>query len=414
MQRGTNLPAVGGYNQALILDLIRRSGDGISRVELAARTGLSAQTLSNVARRLMQDGLITEAGKSGTGPGKPRTILQLEPEARFAVGVHLDPTVITYVVLDLEGRVIAHSRTRTPSGIRPEETIRRLTASIVAIIETSGVSRERILGMGIAVPGPLDALHGRVFDPPHLEEWHNVPLGESLAESTGLPVLVEKDVTAAMVAECWTSPQADIGDALFFYYGTGVGAGLVLDGSVVRGASSNAGDIGHLIVDPDGPLCRCGKRGCLGDSVLPSALVATAIERGLIAAPAKGRLDPAAVDNDFTKLLTLADEGVDGAVEIVAQAARRVARGILGVASLLDLDTVLFGGPFWERSSRIFLDVVPEAIAADPALMLTHPIDFRASALGGDVAAIGAACLVLDRAFTPRAEDMLIDADASS
>jgi predicted NBD/HSP70 family sugar kinase len=114
------------------------------------------------------------------------------------------------------------------------------------------------------------------------------------------------------------------------------------------------------------------------------------------------------VDERFTELLQLADDGDRIALEIVSLAARRVARGILGVASILDLDTVVFGGPFWERSAATFLDVVPTAVSSDPALMLTHPIAFRGSRLGGDVAAIGAACLVLDRAFTPRPADILI------
>ncbi|WP_374947357.1 ROK family protein [Agreia sp.] len=408
MHRGTNLPAVGGYNQALILDVIRRSGEGASRVELAEKTGLSAQTLSNVSRRLLDEGLIREGGKTVSGPGKPRTILRLEPEARFAVGVHLDPTVITYVVLDLEGHVVAHSRTRTPVGTKPEETIRRLTASVTAIVETSGVDATRILGIGIAAPGPLDAEGGQVFNPPRMTEWHNVPLGASLSASTGLPVFVEKDVTAAVAAERWMGALGDLENSLFFYYGTGLGAGLVVDGTVVRGASSNSGDIGHLIVDPDGPLCRCGKRGCLGDSVAPVSLVIEAIEAGLVTAPT-GPLDSVTVDNGFTRLLGLTDEGNDRAAVIVGRAARRIARGVLAIVSILDVDRVVFGGPFWDRASRAFLDIVPGAVSDDPALMMTHPIRFEESKLGADVAAIGAGCLVLDRVLSPKPTDLLIE-----
>ncbi|WP_230673424.1 ROK family transcriptional regulator [Rathayibacter sp. Leaf248] len=408
MKRGTNLPALGGYNQALVLELIRRAPAGISRIELAAQTGLSAQTLSNVARRLLQDGLVREAGKSGSGPGKPRTILQLEPDARFAIGLHIDPTVTTCVVLDLEGRTVAHARTRTPRGIRPEETIARLSASVAAIIETSGVDRERVLGVGIAFPGPLDAEQGRIFDPPLLEEWHDVPLGESLSASTGLPVHVEKDVTAAMVAETWISTH-DVGaNGLLFYYGTGVGAGLVVEGAVVRGASSNAGDIGHLIVDPDGPLCRCGRRGCLGDSIAPSALVAEAVERGILP-PLRDGLDPSSVDAGFSRLLEQADAGDADAASIVGVAAQRIARGVLGITGLLDLDHVIFGGPFWERAAGAILPVVATALAEDPASMLTHRVQLRSSRLGEDIAAIGAACVVLDRAMTPATASLLIE-----
>lgn len=408
VRRGTNLPAVAGYNQALVLDLIRRERDGYSRVELAERTGLSAQTLSNVTRRLIDEGFVREAGKSGTGPGKPRTILQLDAEARFAVGVHLDPTVVTYVVLDLEGRVVADARARTPTGIEPEETLRRLTASISAIIDNSGVDPSLILGVGIASPGPLDAEQGRIFDPPLLEAWHDVPLGDSLSASTGLPVRVEKDVTAAMVAESWMGTPDDLHDALFFYYGTGVGSGVMIDGTVIRGSSSNAGDIGHLIVDPDGPLCRCGKRGCLGDSILPVTLVAEGVSRGILP-ERSGPVDAITIDGDLSRLAELALAGEPVALEIIERAARRVARGLLGVASLLDVTTVVFGGPVWERVSSIFLRVVPQAFADDPASMLTHTVEFRGSIHGGDVAAMGAACLVLDGAFSAKPTDLMID-----
>ncbi|AJM77972.1 ROK family transcriptional regulator [Rathayibacter toxicus] len=408
MKRGTNLPAVAGYNQMLVLDLIRRAPDGISRIELTHRTGLSAQTLSNVARRLLQDGLVRETGKEVNGPGKPRTILQLKPDARCAVGVHLDPTVTTSVVLDLAGRVLARATMRTPRGVPAEEIIDRLSASVTTLIASSGVAADRILGVGVASPGPLDPERGRVFDPPLLEEWRDVSLGAALSRSTGCEVYVEKDVTAAIVAETWTSPPDDMGNALLFYYGTGVGAGLVVNGAVVRGSSGNPGDIGHLIVDPDGPLCRCGTRGCLGDSVSPLALVREAVGCGLVTGPSTG-LDAVSVDLAFSRLLAQVEQGHQEAIAIVERAARRIARGVLHLVGVLDLDQVIFGGPFWQRIAGVVLDVVPRAVAHDPASMLTHGIQLRSSRFGADIAALGAACVVLDRSLSPRAANLLIE-----
>ena len=407
MQRGTNLPAVGGYNQTLILDLVRRSRDGLSRVELAEQTGLSAQTVSNVSRRLLDDGLIREGGKQVSGPGKPRTILHLEPTARYAVGVHLDPTVITYVVLDLEGRVIAHTRTNTPAGADPEDTLRQMTTSIRELLATTGVDPERVLGVGIAAPGPIDAARGTVVNPPLLTGWHDVPLRDSLSASSGLPVLLEKDVTAAAVAERWMARDRERDNFLFFYYGTGVGAGVALDGDVLRGASSNAGDIGHLIIEPDGMLCRCGNRGCLGDSIVPATLVAEATALGVLESSDRPR-EAGEVDAAFTRLAALAHEGEPGARGIVDAAAARVARGVLTMINMFDIDTVVFGGPFWERISAEFLTRVPQLIRGDRALIATHEIDYSSSSLGDDVAAIGAACLVLDHAYSPRAATLLI------
>ena len=424
MRRGSNLPAVGGYNQTLVIDLIRRSGDGVSRVELAERSGLSAQTLSNVTRRLIDEGLVREAGKVGSGPGKPRTLLQLNAGARYAVGVHLDPAVITYVVLDLDGHVVARARGRTPRGIPPTETLQRLAASIRDIVSASGVDPARIIGVGIASPGPLDAEHGRVFDPPLLEEWHDVPLGDSLAASTGYPVLLEKDVTAAMIGENWIDVDDRLRNSMFCYYGTGVGAGLTLEGDIVRGATSNLGNIGHLIVDPGGPLCRCGKRGCLGDAITPGALIAEGIARGVLTVtdsepdpdPTDGAGPTDATDGAadavygaLDRLAAAAAAGDPAACDIIDATARRLARAVLAVVDLLDLDNVVFGGPVWERLGSVLIDRIATAVRADPASQTVHTVGFTGSRLGGDVAAIGAGCLVLDGAFTARPTSLLID-----
>ena len=408
MRRGSNLPAVGGYNQTLVVDLIRRSGDGVSRVELAERSGLSAQTLSNVTRRLIDEGLVREAGKVGSGPGKPRTLLQLDPTARYAVGVHLDPAVITYVVLDLTGHVVARSRSRTPRGGRPAETLERLAASIREIVADSGVDAARIIGVGIASPGPLDAEHGRVFDPPLLEEWHDVPLGDALAVSTGYPVLLEKDVTAAMIGEKWIDVDDRLRHSMFCYYGTGVGAGLTLEGDVVRGATSNLGNIGHLIVDPGGPLCRCGTRGCLGDAITPGALVAEAVARGVLTDGGPDADAPVAY-GALDRLAAASAAGDPIAGDLLDVTARRIGRAVLAVVDLLDLDAVVFGGPVWERLGGELLHRIVAAVRSDPAAQTVHDVEFTGSRLGGDVAAIGAGCLVLDGAFTARPASLLIE-----
>ena len=160
MRRGTNLPAVGGFNQAVILDLIRREPAGMSRVELAERSGLSSQTVSNMTKRLLDDGMIVEAGRHISGRGQPRVILQLDPTSRMAIGVHLDPTVITYVALNLRGDVIAHARERTPNATRPDEVITSIAESISALIRSAGLAADRILGIGFAAPGPIDMDRG--------------------------------------------------------------------------------------------------------------------------------------------------------------------------------------------------------------------------------------------------------------
>jgi len=408
MRRGTNFPAVGGFNQAVVLDLVRRAPEGISRVEIAAASGLSPQTVSNVTRRLLAGGLMREAGKRIDGPGKPRTILALDPRGGYAVGVHLDPSVITYVVTDLEGRVVTDYRTRTPRQVRPDLVVDRIATAIDELIDRVQVPRSRVLGVGIAAPGPIDRDSGTVLDPPLLAGWHRMPLRAALADRLGLPVGLEKDVTAAVSAQLWAPAGSAARQQVFFYYGTGLGLGIALDGEVVRGGTANAGDIGHLMVSGVGPRCHCGQRGCLGENASPAQMVRAAGRRGVIDLPERA-LTLAQVDRAFTRLCRAAESGDAQAREVVVRAARDIGRGLVLVGNLLDIDTVVCGGPFWDRLSGVGLEQIRDVVGADPARVLTHPINVVGTALGPDVTAIGAAAMVLDAVYSPRPAGLLID-----
>ncbi|TDW21617.1 ROK family transcriptional regulator [Kribbella kalugense] len=396
VRRGTNLDRVGGFNDAVVLDAIRRS-EQLSRVELAEATGLSGQAISNIARRLLDAGLVREAGRlRGAGLGKPRTLLELEPTGQYAVGVHLDPSVVTVVLLDLTGEVIAR-RPVDQYADDPDVLIAGIAKTIEEVITSSGALRERVTGVGIAAPGPIDVDRGVVVDPPNLSAWHLVPLRDELRERTGLPVLLDKDVTAAASAEKWAGQS---GSFVFFYLGTGVGAGLVIGDEVVRGSSSNVGEIGHVIVDPDGPVCYCGRRGCVGETSQPRYLVQQAVRAGVLA-QGIDLDDRPAVDAAFAKLCALAVDGAGGAREIVAALAGRIAKVVEDIANLLDLERVVFGGPHWEHLAPVLGDAVRDALDGRFLLRAVHPFDVAGTALGADVGAIGAASLVLDQTFSP-------------
>jgi DNA-binding transcriptional ArsR family regulator len=219
---GTNLPAVGEYNQTVVLDAIRRRPGGITRSEIAALTALSQMTVTNACRRLLDGGLVDEHGRRTSGPGKPAAVVKLNPGGGFVVGVHIDPAQVTYVLVDLSGTVRDHSRTGTPTAKGSNAVIAEMANAIEALIVGSAVDRSRILGIGIASPGPVNVDDGVVLNPPMMPNWHRVALRRSLAEATGLPVLLEKDTTAAVVAELWFADPGTSRDFAFVYYGTGL------------------------------------------------------------------------------------------------------------------------------------------------------------------------------------------------
>ncbi len=200
-RRGTNLPRMGDYNQRVVLDQIRRSRAGVSRVELVAATGLSAQTISNVVTRLVELGLVVEGDRQILGRGKPRTMLHLRAEGGFALGAHIDPVLVTLALVDLTGAVRVQSVVETPFG--PDAAVAVIAQQVAELIEAAGVDRSQILGFGVAAPGPIDADRGHVIHPPLLAGWGDYPLRDRVAQATGFETVIEKDVSAAMAAELW-------------------------------------------------------------------------------------------------------------------------------------------------------------------------------------------------------------------
>ncbi|MBB1195303.1 ROK family transcriptional regulator [Curtobacterium flaccumfaciens] len=419
-RRGANLPSIGGFNRTVVLDAVRRSPDGLSRVELAARTGLSAQTVSNVTRFLIEAGMIVESGTVVSGRGKPRTILRLEPGSRYAVGVHVDPAVVTYVLLDLAGTVVAASTTSTPTADDPSEVVRTIASAVDGLVADAGVAVDSVLGVGIASPGPIDVEAGIVVDPPFLPRWRDVPLRDALAEATGYPVLLEKDVTAAAVGEMFLAGESSARNFAFVYFGTGFGVGLVVDHEPVRGVGSNAGDAGHIMVDqgslagtPDGS----GTRGEVGAAVAPDRLVRVARSRGLAlsgggavteAGAGADAADVDAVNAAWDELAAAIADGDDTAVTLAADAGTVMGNAVVLIVNLLDIDRVVFGGPFWSRIASAALPAARTAIVGSPLLVPKHAVQVVESDRGADVAAVGAACLVLDAALSPRASTLLI------
>ncbi|MFE7749384.1 ROK family protein [Streptomyces sp. NPDC057428] len=300
---GANLPALRHHNASLVLDLLRTAGEqGISRLELAERTGLTPQAVSKITARLRSEGLAAEAGRLASTGGKPRTVLRLVPDAGYAVGLHLDRDELTAVLADLAGTTVA---IRTfPLGLgAPAPDVLATAARAVQTVRADVPRTEdrRVFGVGAALPGPLDHREGVLHRVTGFPRWDGYPLRDALAEHTGLPVVVDKDTNAAALGLALREP-ADA-DFAYLHLGTGLGAGLVLGGTVHRGARTGAGEFGHQTLQLDGPPCDCGGRGC--------------IEALCLAAAARGD---------------------------VAEAARVLGAGAANLVGLLDIDRVVLGG----------------------------------------------------------------------
>ncbi|MFF5143645.1 ROK family protein [Streptomyces sp. NPDC013157] len=352
---GANLPAMRSHNSALVLDLLRTAGeDGISRLELAERTGLTPQAVSKITARLREDGLAAEAGRRASTGGKPATVLRLVPDAGHAVGIQLDRDELRAVLVDLDGTVVADRQAAVDLGAGAE-------AVLGAVVELAGELVERggdtLLGVGVGAPGPLDHSHGVLHRVTGFPEWDGFPLRDALAERLGVPVVVDKDSNAAALG---LAVGGEGGSFACLLLGTGLGAGLVIGDTVHRGARTGAGEFGHQVVQLDGPPCHCGNRGCI------EALCLAAVARG-----------------------------------DVAEAARVLGVGAANLAGLLDIDLVLLGGRTIAAAPEPFVRGVAAVLDAhtrrEGSLRTAVPV--RLAPGGGRGVAEGAAQLLLAPLF---------------
>jgi predicted NBD/HSP70 family sugar kinase len=381
-------------SRSAILDVIRAAGT-ISRVELTRATGLTAATISTVVRRLIDEGLVVEAGRAESTGGKPRMLLQLDAAARYAVGVHLDHAGITYVIANLGGQVVARWRRPGTGSDDPRDVVARIAGEIAATVARVGVEPVRLLGVGVVSPGPLSTATGMTLAPPVMQHWAEFPLAEALEDAVGLPVLLDNDATAAALGEYWSGgvPTGAVCAAL--YMGTGIGAGIIVDGTVYRGRSSNAGEIGHVCVDVDGPVCWCGSRGCIEAFAGPSAVVTRAAEAG-IALPGRS------VSEDFAALARAAARGEQEPVRLLADSARYLAAAAQVLANVLDLDLVVLTGASFAHAGSLYLPVVQERLSGGFFARATHDVRVTISSHASEAAAVGGAALVLQAELAPR------------
>ncbi|WP_205472858.1 ROK family transcriptional regulator [Nocardioides sp. SYSU D00038] len=345
------------HHRSLLLQQLFREGPA-SRADLARTTGLTRVTVSDLVGELVTTGLVEELGApAGSRVGKPPTLVGLAADSVHVVGLDLSADDrMTGAVLNLLGEVQARHEVAVGGarGADAVDLVRGLAAELIARTDRP------VLGVGVGSPGVVGA-DGTVIDAPNLG-WHDTPLSTVLAEALGCPVTVANDANTAVLGE-HTFGAAGDGGLMLLRVGTGVGAGLVLEGSLLHGHRGAAGEIGHVVVDPGGDRCACGRTGCL-----ETVLAAPHLRRRLAAEPADG--------------------------DVLARAGEQLGTVLAPVVGTLNLREVVLSGP------ADLLDGPLRAAADRVVRERTMPVSsedlvVRTSALGEDVVLVGAAVLVL-------------------
>ncbi|KPK51098.1 MAG: hypothetical protein AMJ63_13220 [Myxococcales bacterium SG8_38_1] len=375
----------------LILNLLWRQRE-ISRAELARRTSLSRSTVSAIVTDLLGTGLVEETRAGVSSGGRRPIMLEFQDQASFIVGIELGATHLSCVLTDLRCTIKASWSAPAPVRDAPELALAKMTMGVRSVMEAGGVKPSQIIAIGVAVPSPVDEAHPGELLPLVVPTWQGYNIATHLEDNFKRPVFVDNDANLGALAELWWGAGSSSGDLAYIKVATGVGAGFIINGRIFRGSGGIAGEIGHTSIDPNGPQCVCGLKGCLTTFIGTPALLERA--KNELRAAGLDRRPPASID----ELVNAALDGDPMSVELIQYAGDRLGIGIANMLNLLNPKTVVLGGGI-TRASELLLDAVRRTIHGLSLPASISHADIRTTGLSEWGIAVGAATLVLQVAL---------------
>lgn len=384
--------------RSAVLDLIRSEGE-ISRSDLARRSSLTEKTISGIVKSLLEAGVVVEAGRAQSTGGKRPILLRLNHQELYAVGVSLDVARCLLVICALDGTELARSELRGTGTEQPSAVLKRLSAGLQRLLQRRSIPKSDVVGICVALGGRRGSPQGWDVDAAFADLWEPHATEEEFARLTGIPVIKENDANCAALGEYWTTGSATR-DFVTVYMAHGIGCGIVLGGSLYRGSSGNAGEIGHTLADPDGALCWCGRRGCLETVASPRAVTERILADAELrrACGVSHEMGFAEVQAAFA---TAVRGGVAPATGLLASATDHLANAVLNLVNTLDLDLVTLAGPGFVGLAEEYRVALQAHLGQLSFMREVHPTTVRIGVGGPDAAALGAASVVLHRQLTP-------------
>jgi glucokinase len=326
---------------------------------------------------------------------------QRDPEAApYVVGMDLGGTKILAAIVDAKGQIVAEAKRATKATEGPDAVIKRMAQTARKATQEAGIDWSAIAGVGVGAPGPIDPESGMVYNPPNLPGWDEVALGPRLSEALGVPVYLENDVNLGTLGEYALGAGRDTKDMVGIFVGTGIGGGLILNGELRSGFRHAAGEVGHMIVFADGPVCGCGRRGCL-ESVASRTAIERDIRLGIAAGRKsmvaklireKGRLTSGVIARALRK-------GDPLTTEVVGRAQWYLGLMTASIVNLIDPELIVFGGGVVEALGKEFL--APIRVTARQYYIQhagAERVRIVAAKLGDHAGVVGAAVLTQQRA----------------
>lgn len=394
---------VKNINKLTILDLIRFTPGGISRVEIARRMGLTRAAVTTIVSDLLETGVIREAESIHAHSGRPPIVLEINPSLGYVIGIDFGATHLNLLLTDLSARVVEEFETDFDIQAGPEAGIAEADRQVRALTASAGLGLEKILAIGMGVPGPIVSEAGMVVAPPIMPGWDHYPIRDTLEKLWGLPVSLDNDADLGILGEWAAGAGRGERNLAYIKVGTGIGAGLLLDGQIYRGVTGSAGEIGHLTIDENGPLCTCGNHGCL-EAIAGGRAIALQAQEAVLK---KQRTQLASIQPvegiTAREVATAARRGDLVAQQILVRAGTHIGIAIAGMVNLFNPGLVIIGGGV-AQTGDILLEPMRQAVQRRSLPAATRVVRITTAMLGRRSSSIGAVIQALTIALHQVAE----------
>ncbi|MEV0012238.1 ROK family transcriptional regulator [Streptomyces sp. NPDC051840] len=365
-------------NLERVVRAVRMAGS-LTQAEIARSTGLSAATVSNIVREL-KDGGTVEVTPTSAGGRRARSV-SLSGDAGIVIGVDFGHTHLRVAIGNLAHQVLAEESEPLDVDASSAQGFGRAEQLVNRLIESTGISPGKVIGVGLGVPGPIDVESGTLGSTSILPGWTGINPSQELAGRLGVPVYVDNDANLGALGELVWGSGRGVKDLAYIKVASGVGAGLVIDGHIYRGPGGTAGEIGHITLDESGPVCRCGNRGCL--ETFTAARYVLPLLR-----PSHGP------DLTMERMVQLAREGDPGCRRVIGDVGRHIGSGVANLCNLLNPSRVVLGGSLAE-AGELVLGPIRDSVSRYAIPSAARQLSVLPGALGGRAEVLGALALVL-------------------
>jgi len=358
-------------------------------VEIARRMALSRAAVTAIVNDLLANGTIREAESRTGRSGRPPIVLEINPARGFVVGIDFGATHLALILADMSARIVEEVEVELNIALGPKACLAEADRLLREMLVKAGLGFESVFAIGVGVPGPIVAEAGMVLSPPIMPGWDRYPIRDALEKKWNCPVSLNNDAELGALGEWAAGAGRGERNLAYIKVGTGIGAGIFIDGQIYRGVTGSAGEIGHVTIDENGPLCTCGNQGCL-EAIAGGRAIAQQAQDAVVEGKRTLLESVKPVDSITAReVASIARRGDLLAQQILARAGRHIGNAIAGLVNLFNPSMVIIGGGV-AQTGDLLLDPMRQAVQKRSLPASAHAVRITTAVLGRRASSMGA------------------------